>query len=266
MTLPDPEAMRTAVVDQLAFMDEATNRHHCRGTKIIPFSMHNVDEVLGDLDVNIGAAGPGLALDQPDRPGRLQGNHPTRARDAAQAGRAARARTSVAVTNQRQTRRTRMTIQQDTAPATEHHSSSRVPARTWAPSASESTSSSPAPRPTARTRCSSTSFRPDLGGPPTHIHSREDELFICAKGRVRVELDGVEHILEPGLRAADAAGRAAHVPQPFDEETRIIAVVSPPGLENYYRGLSQLPPGRDMKLVADVMDQFGLSLVPRAKS
>jgi hypothetical protein len=52
---PDPEGMRTAVVDQLAFMDLATNTHHCRGTKIIPFSMHNADEVLGDLDLNIGA-------------------------------------------------------------------------------------------------------------------------------------------------------------------------------------------------------------------
>lgn len=55
VALPDPEAMRRAVVEQLAFMDEATDRHHCRGTKIIPFSMHNVDEVLGDLDLNIGA-------------------------------------------------------------------------------------------------------------------------------------------------------------------------------------------------------------------
>ncbi|MET0134023.1 MAG: NAD(P)/FAD-dependent oxidoreductase [Kibdelosporangium sp.] len=53
--LPDPETMRQAVVEQLAFMDSATDRHHCRGTKIIPFSMHNVDEVLGDLDVNIKA-------------------------------------------------------------------------------------------------------------------------------------------------------------------------------------------------------------------
>jgi hypothetical protein len=51
--LPDPAAMRQAVVDQLAFMDTATNTHHCRGTKIIPFSMHNVDEVLDDLDLNI---------------------------------------------------------------------------------------------------------------------------------------------------------------------------------------------------------------------
>jgi cation diffusion facilitator CzcD-associated flavoprotein CzcO len=53
--LPDPAGMRQAVVEQLAFMDVATNRHHCRGTKIIPYSLHNIDEVLGDLDANISA-------------------------------------------------------------------------------------------------------------------------------------------------------------------------------------------------------------------
>jgi hypothetical protein len=47
--------MRHAVTEQLAFMDGATNTHHCRGTKIIPFSMHNLDEVLGDVGVNISA-------------------------------------------------------------------------------------------------------------------------------------------------------------------------------------------------------------------
>jgi hypothetical protein len=50
---PGPAEMRRAVAEQLAFMDEATDTHHCRGTKIIPFSMHNVDEVLGDLGLNI---------------------------------------------------------------------------------------------------------------------------------------------------------------------------------------------------------------------
>ncbi|MEV0931895.1 hypothetical protein ACIBMX_17900 [Streptomyces phaeochromogenes] len=55
VALPGPEAMRRAVVEQLAFMDGATDTHHCRDTKIIPFSMHNVDEVLADLDLNIGA-------------------------------------------------------------------------------------------------------------------------------------------------------------------------------------------------------------------
>jgi cation diffusion facilitator CzcD-associated flavoprotein CzcO len=51
--LPDTAAVRQAITEQLAFMDDATNGHHCRGTKIIPFSMHNVDEVLGDLNLNI---------------------------------------------------------------------------------------------------------------------------------------------------------------------------------------------------------------------
>ncbi|GAA3209061.1 hypothetical protein ACFO1B_18105 [Dactylosporangium siamense] len=51
--LPDPDAMRRQVEAQLAFMDAATDRHHCRGTKIIPFSLKNVDEVLDDLDLNI---------------------------------------------------------------------------------------------------------------------------------------------------------------------------------------------------------------------
>jgi len=54
--LPDPDVMRRQVAEQLAFMDVATDTHHCRGGKIIPFSLHNIDEVLADLDVNINAA------------------------------------------------------------------------------------------------------------------------------------------------------------------------------------------------------------------
>jgi cation diffusion facilitator CzcD-associated flavoprotein CzcO len=55
LTLPEPAAMQRDVVGQLAFMDEAVDGHHCHGTKIIPFSMHNIDEILGDLDLNIPA-------------------------------------------------------------------------------------------------------------------------------------------------------------------------------------------------------------------
>jgi hypothetical protein len=56
VALPEPPVMRRQVADQLTFMDDATDTHHCHGGKIIPFSLHNVDEVLGDLHVNIGAA------------------------------------------------------------------------------------------------------------------------------------------------------------------------------------------------------------------
>jgi cation diffusion facilitator CzcD-associated flavoprotein CzcO len=53
--LPAPDALQRDVAGQLAFMDEAVDGHHCHGTKIIPFSMHNIDEILGDLDLNIPA-------------------------------------------------------------------------------------------------------------------------------------------------------------------------------------------------------------------
>ncbi|MGW6277023.1 flavin-containing monooxygenase [Kribbella sp. NPDC055071] len=56
LELPPVEQRRQAVVDQLAFMDDATATHHCRGTKIIPFSLKNVDEVLGDLGLQISKA------------------------------------------------------------------------------------------------------------------------------------------------------------------------------------------------------------------
>ncbi len=56
VALPEPAQMRRQIADQLAFMDAATDTHHCCGGKIIPFSLHNVDEVLGDLHVNIGPA------------------------------------------------------------------------------------------------------------------------------------------------------------------------------------------------------------------
>ncbi len=52
--LPDPHAMRTQVRDRLAFLDDALGGHHNHGTKIIPFSMHNIDELLNDLELNLG--------------------------------------------------------------------------------------------------------------------------------------------------------------------------------------------------------------------
>jgi cation diffusion facilitator CzcD-associated flavoprotein CzcO len=52
--LPAPEAMRAQVEGRLQFMDEALNGHHSHGTKIIPWSLHNVDELLEDVGLQIG--------------------------------------------------------------------------------------------------------------------------------------------------------------------------------------------------------------------
>ena len=52
--VPPVEERRRMVAARLTWMEKRTNGHHARGTNIIPFSMHNIDEVLDDLGLNIG--------------------------------------------------------------------------------------------------------------------------------------------------------------------------------------------------------------------
>jgi hypothetical protein len=48
---------------------------------------------------------------------------------------------------------------------------------------------------------------------------------------------------------------------PFDEEARVISVVSPAGLEGYYQALAAMPPGkRDMTKMTAIMAEFGIEL------
>ena len=50
-----PAAERDAQIDaRLAWMHHRTGGHHAHGTVVAPFNIHNIDEMLADLDVNIG--------------------------------------------------------------------------------------------------------------------------------------------------------------------------------------------------------------------
>ncbi|SDK37185.1 Predicted flavoprotein CzcO associated with the cation diffusion facilitator CzcD [Nocardioides sp. YR527] len=51
--VPPVEEMEAHVTERLAWMRERTDGHHARGTNIIPFSMHNIDEVLGDVGIDV---------------------------------------------------------------------------------------------------------------------------------------------------------------------------------------------------------------------
>ncbi|MEH0826506.1 MULTISPECIES: flavin-containing monooxygenase [unclassified Micromonospora] len=56
LTLPSADRMRDEVRTRLAWMTARTSGKHARGTNIIPFSMHNIDEVLDELGLNLGRA------------------------------------------------------------------------------------------------------------------------------------------------------------------------------------------------------------------
>lgn len=54
LTLPPVDERRAHVAKRLRWMEERTEGKHARGTNIIPFSMHNIDEMLADLDLRLG--------------------------------------------------------------------------------------------------------------------------------------------------------------------------------------------------------------------
>jgi dimethylaniline monooxygenase (N-oxide forming) len=55
LTLPSEEEQRAHTERRLAWMEERTEGKHSKGTNIIPFSIHNVDELLDDLNLSIGS-------------------------------------------------------------------------------------------------------------------------------------------------------------------------------------------------------------------
>lgn len=98
-------------------------------------------------------------------------------------------------------------------------------------------------------------------GPPPHVHTREDESFICLAGQLDVQLGGEDFVLRHG----DYLFLPREVVHTFrnssDEEARVISVVSPAGLEDYYQALADLPPGpKDISVLQRVMADFGIEL------
>ena len=98
-------------------------------------------------------------------------------------------------------------------------------------------------------------------GPPPHLHTREDESFICLSGRLDVTLGGEDFVLEMG----DYLYLPRDVVHTFrnssDAESRIISVVSPAGLEGYYQALAEMPPGpKDIRVMKKIMEDFGIQL------
>jgi quercetin dioxygenase-like cupin family protein len=102
---------------------------------------------------------------------------------------------------------------------------------------------------------------PGVNGPPPHVHTREDESFICLAGRLKVHLGGEDYEMEHGDYMLLPRDVVHAFTNPFDEEARVISVVSPAGLERYYQALAEMPPGpRDMSKMKAIMDDFGILL------
>jgi mannose-6-phosphate isomerase-like protein (cupin superfamily) len=98
-------------------------------------------------------------------------------------------------------------------------------------------------------------------GPPAHIHTREDESFICLSGKLDVHLGGEDFTLAQGDYLYLPRDVVHTFRNSYDEEARVISVVSPAGLEGYYQALAALPPGpKDISKIKLIMADFGIQL------
>jgi mannose-6-phosphate isomerase-like protein (cupin superfamily) len=100
-----------------------------------------------------------------------------------------------------------------------------------------------------------------VDGPPAHVHTREDESFVCLAGQLEVTLGEEQFVLKHGDYLYLPRDIVHAFRNPFQEEARVISVVSPAGLEAYYQALAELPPGpKDMNVLKGIMADFGIQL------
>jgi len=69
LSLPSDKAQIEATDRRLRWMEERTEGKHARGTNIIPFSMHQIDELLADMGLSIGPMQRFMEWQMPVRPG-----------------------------------------------------------------------------------------------------------------------------------------------------------------------------------------------------
>lgn len=67
--LPSARDQIDATDRRLRWMEEWTEGKHARGTNIIPFSMHQIDELLADMDLSIGPLQRFVEWQMPVKPG-----------------------------------------------------------------------------------------------------------------------------------------------------------------------------------------------------
>jgi mannose-6-phosphate isomerase-like protein (cupin superfamily) len=95
---------------------------------------------------------------------------------------------------------------------------------------------------------------------PPHLHRREDEYSIVIEGEIGIRSGDREVVVGPGCYVAKPRGYLHAIWNAGKAPARTIEVISPAGLEEYFRGLSGLaasgPP--DVAEVGELAGRFEL--------
>lgn len=106
-------------------------------------------------------------------------------------------------------------------------------------------------------------FQPGSQGTPLHLHTREEETYYVIEGELEVHVGDQKFVLASGgsvLLPRDVKHKVFPV---GDKLTRVLMIISPPGLENMLMQLDKISPGDfNMQLVLRLSEEYGVKILP----
>lgn len=85
---------------------------------------------------------------------------------------------------------------------------------------------------------------PPGGGPPPHVHSREEEGFYILEGEITLTIDGKRLVASAGMFANMPVGTPHSFKNESDKPARMLISVAPAGLEKMFFEVGvPVPPG-----------------------
>lgn len=102
------------------------------------------------------------------------------------------------------------------------------------------------------------------GGPPPHIHHREDELFQVLEGEYEWTVGGTTFIAGPGATVFAPRGIPHGYRYLGRSPGRLMCVITPAGFEGFFEEINALSPQeqQDVSRVIGIGSRFGLEFPP----
>jgi len=98
------------------------------------------------------------------------------------------------------------------------------------------------------------------GGPPPHVHHREDETFQILEGDYEFSVGGKTVLAKPGTTLFAPRGVLHSYRYAGNTSGRLMCVITPSGFEGFFEEIGALTPQQqmDLPLVLEVAKKYGL--------
>src|SRR5262252_5031599 len=102
------------------------------------------------------------------------------------------------------------------------------------------------------------------GGPPLHIHHREDETFQILEGEYEWTVGDKKFVARQGATVFAPRGIAHTYRYLGQKPGRLLCVITPAGFEDFFEEIDKLPPDqqREIPRVIEIAQRFGLEFPP----